>query len=165
MKSYGTMRHSLGAWSLGSHVAPIFSCLPLLWRGSWLPLLLLFCLPLFLVWPGLGARELDQQVAPVLGVGSRRGPRHLWRSAFTLQISPDRLKGTHHEIKEMLYSCNFDKGNCIFVLCWTLQITKLTLGRVFGDWRTNRCKATRTVPVIYRQYRKVCCCYLGYLHS
>lgn len=103
MKSYGTMRHSLGAWSPASHFSGgVLGC----------PFSCVFCLPLLLVRPGLGARELDQQVAPVLGVGNRRGPRHLWRSAFTLQISRDRPKGTNHEIKEMLYFHNFDKGPC-----------------------------------------------------
>ena len=118
MMSDGAVSLALGACSLALCMVLSAPVSPLLWRGSGMPLLLPSLPPQASSgdWPW--ALEMSGQLTGhLLSVRDRRWSKRLWRCAFTLQASPDRLREKDHGRKEKSFYPSILMRDPAFLFC------------------------------------------------
>lgn len=146
------VRWGLEPWLTGG---PFCACLPLLWRGSVLPLVLLPLPPCASsgarAW-GPGSRINQWSMCSVSGTGEGPG------TCGYICFRPANIswKGQAMEERKKLLSCNYNKGLAFLFCTGPCKLRSCPWIGCLEDWRTNRCTATGTMPDIHRCDRKVC---------
>lgn len=109
---------------------------PLLWRGSGMPLLMPPLPPQASSGDWTWALGMSGQlVVHLLSVRDRRWSKHLWRSAFILRASHDRLREKDHGRKEKSFYPSILIRDPAFLFCIeSCKLCNWLLIGCFEDW-------------------------------
>lgn len=143
-----------GAWSLGSQVVPSVPASHFSGGVLCCPFSCSLCLLVPPVGPGLG----DQGVGSTSGACAPCQGQERAQAPVGICFRPANIssKGQAMGERKKLLSCNYNKGLAFLFCTRPCKLRSYSWLGCFEDWRTNRCKATGTMPDIRRCDRKVC---------